>query len=49
MINTLRKLKLGIVRSCTPHVGNKLKRKYDDHTLLLLDHSFHISSREVRD
>jgi hypothetical protein len=49
MINTLRKLKLGRMRNIIPHVGNKLKRKYDDHTLLLLDHSFHIPSREVRD
>jgi hypothetical protein len=33
MINTPKKLKLGIMRSYTPHVGNKLKRIYDVHTI----------------
>jgi len=29
MINTLRKLRLGRMRSYTPHVGNKLNTPYD--------------------
>jgi hypothetical protein len=28
-----KKLRLGRMRSYTPHVGNKLKRKYDVHTI----------------
>jgi hypothetical protein len=29
IINTLRRLKLGGMRNTIPHVGNKLKIKYD--------------------
>jgi hypothetical protein len=33
MINTLRKLRLGRMRSYTPHVGNKLNQLYETNTI----------------